>query len=105
MSKVYKIGTHTFTQRNDGLYMCDAPFTMTDDECQDWMLEDRNDGYHLVLSEHGDVYTPLAVYMPAETKREAYDSYTDSICETCKCCIMIANKIPDNFMGGFLNGI
>jgi len=100
MAKVYKIGEHSFTQREDGLYICDEPFTMTDDECQDWRLDDCNDGYLMATFYVDDRYSPLAILIPGESSRADFDAYTDSVCEERKCCIMIAHKIPDNFLGG-----
>lgn len=105
MAKVYVLGEHTFTQRDDGLYMCDIPFTMTEEECDSWRREDSNDGCQLVTIEENDLYVPLAVYKPGEVQRDVYDRYLDSIGKECECCIMVANRIPDNFLGGFLNGL
>lgn len=100
MAKVYKIGEHTFTQRDDGLYMCDEPFTMTHHDTIVWMCDKNNDGYHLATKEESGLYTPLAVHIPAEASRDVFEAYTDSLCETYHVSIMCAADPHPEFLGG-----
>lgn len=99
MSKVYMIGDHTFTQRDDGLYMCDRQFTLTEEDCRRWMLDEQNADCILITREESGLHIPMAVYDPHEAAHSVYEDYVKGIRNNISCCVMLANILPENFEG------
>lgn len=98
MSRVYKIGEHTFTQREDGLYICDEPFTMSREECEEWM-HSQEISKTLFARIDGADYVPVAVTINSELTDEKYRSYVTEFGES-DCARFTSCDLPVNYLGG-----